>query len=277
MLRQRVQEETTVAPLPTRSSSARSQTVERAGLILGCFTPEHPHLTLAELAKQLELNESTAYRYIVSLQQGGLLERDRRQGGYRIGLRVIELAGIALNQIEVRKHALDDLDSLRDQTCLMANLGVLIEGDVLHLAQSPTKDIPRMYTVIGRRAVAHCTALGKVLLAHLPWREARARVKQFGWRPYTTHSICNFNVLQRELEAVCKRGYAIDCEERRLGVMCAAAPIRERGGRVIAAVSASGPRDRVRDQLEAKVLPAVLEAAHHISFRLGHQGNSGYL
>ena len=260
-----------------RTSTAKSQTIERAGRILACFSEAKPHLTLADLAAELELNPSTVYRYIASLQHAGLLERDTRQGGYRLGLRVIELAGIALNQIEVRKHALDELDRLRDETGLMSNLGVLIEGDVLHLAQSPTRDVPRMYTVIGRRAVAHCTALGKVLLAHRPWEEVRDVIRRHGWRPYTPHSIQSFDRLKAELAEIQARGYAIDRNERRVGAACVAVPIRDRSGRAVAALSVSGAADKMSEKLLRRLLPRVLEAANQISFRLGYQGSSTYV
>lgn len=263
--------------LKAKAPTAKSQTVERAGLILACFSEAEPHLTLTDLAAKLQLNPSTAYRYIASLQQAGLLERDTRQGGYRLGLRVIELAGIALNQIEVRKHALDELDRLRDETGLMSNLGVLIEGDVLHLAQSPTRDVPRMYTVIGRRAVAHCTALGKVLLAYRPWEEVRQIVRQYGWRPYTPHSIQSFDRLKAELSETRAQGYAFDRNERRVGAACVAVPVRDRSGRVVAALSVSGLADKMSDEVLRRLLPRVLEAANQISFRLGHQGNSAYV
>jgi DNA-binding IclR family transcriptional regulator len=79
---------------------------------------------LAELAARLDLNPSTVYRYVATLEDAGLLVRNQR-GGYRLGLRVIELAGIALNQIEVRKHALDEMDQLRDEVNLLTHLAVL--------------------------------------------------------------------------------------------------------------------------------------------------------
>jgi DNA-binding IclR family transcriptional regulator len=261
-------------------SSRKSKTIERAGRILACFSDAEPHLSLTDLAAKLELNPSTAYRYIASLQQAGLLERDTRQGGYHLGLRVVELAGIALNQIEVRKHALDELDRLRDETNLLSNLGVLFEGDVLHLAQSATKDVPRMYTMIGRRAVAHCTAMGKVLLAYRPWTEVRRLIGQYGWRPYTPKSIQRFDRLQTELAAIRTQGYGVDREERRRGVGCLAAPIRERSGHVVAALSVSGSLDRLTGgskEFSAHLLRRVLDGAHRISFRLGHQGTAAYM
>jgi hypothetical protein len=145
---------------PAPGRRARSQTIERAALVLTCFSAEEPQLGLAELAARLDLNASTVYRYVATLEDAGLLVCNQR-GGYRLGLRVIELTGIALNQIEVRKHALDEMDRLRDAVNLLTNLAVLLDGDVLHLAHAAPKSVPRMYTALGRRAVAHCTSLGK--------------------------------------------------------------------------------------------------------------------
>ncbi|MBI1893015.1 MAG: IclR family transcriptional regulator [Candidatus Rokubacteria bacterium] len=261
----------------SRSTRARSQTVERAALILTCFTSEEPHLGLPALAAKLGLNQSTAYRYVASLQRAGLLSRDDRRGGYRLGLRLIELAGIALNQIEVRKHALDEMDKLRDGVSLLVNLAVLLEGDVLHLAHSAPRALPRMYTALGRRAVAHCTALGKVLLAHRPWDEVRQLIERYGWRPYTEHSIRELGRLQTELQGIRERGYAVDKEERRRDVVCLAAPIRDYSGSVVAALSVSGRKARMTPERQRQLLPRVLEAANRISFRLGFHGNAAYL
>ena len=134
-----------------------------------------------------------------------------------------------------------------------------------------------MYTALGRRAVAHCTALGKVLLAHRPWMEVRQTIERFGWRPYTPSSIGSYERLQGELNKIRKQGYAVDREERRLGVICMAAPIRERAGKVVAALSATGTLDRMTDEFCKQILPRVLEAANRISFRLGYHGSSAYL
>ena len=255
---------------------ARSQTIERAALVLTCFSAEEPQLGLADLAARLDLNPSTVYRYVATLEDAGLLVRNQR-GGYRLGLRVIELAGIALNQIEVRKHALDEMDRLCDQVSFLTNLAVLLDGDVLHLAHSAPKSVPRMYTALGRRAVAHCTSLGKALLAHRPWAETRAAIEHHGWRPYTRHSIADFARLETELTSVRAQGYAIDREERRVDVVCMAAPIRDRAGDVVAALSVSGSKTRMTESLRRWVLPRVVETAARVSFRLGYQANAAYL
>lgn len=261
----------------TVAASAKSQTIERAALILTCFSAEEPRKTLADLARQLDLNQSTAYRYIATLQAAGLLERDEQRGGYRLGPRVIELSFIALNQIEVRKHALDEMDRLRDRLNVMVNLAILVEGDVLHIAHAVPADWPRWYTAVGRRAVAHCTALGKTLLAHRPWDEVRATVERYGWRPYTSRSIQDFDRLATELETIREQGYSIDSGERNQGTTCLAAPIRDHSGSVVAALSVTSKAERLTDAFREESLPHVRETADRIAFRLGYLGGTGYL
>lgn len=261
----------------TRVAQGPSQTIERAALILTQFTEETPHLTLASLAEALGLNQSTVYRYVATLQAAGLLERDVRRGGYRLGLRVIELSNVALNQNQVRKHALDEMDALRDDLNYMVSLGVLVESDVLHIAHSAPAHWPRWHTTVGRRAVAHNTSLGKVLLASLPWHDVERLIEDYGWRPYTPNSIRDIDRLRQELDMVRERGYAVDLEERRRGTICLGAPIRDNSGKIIAALSVSGKMDKLTDETREAALPRVIEAADRVSFHLGYHGSSAYL
>jgi IclR family transcriptional regulator, KDG regulon repressor len=247
----------------------RSQSTERAALVLACFSAEEPRLSLAELSARLELSQSTVFRYVAALQSAGLLERDER-GGYRLGLRVVELAGIAVNQIEVRKHALDEMEVLRAELNLLVNLGVLFEGDVMHIAASVPDGWPRWYTTLGRRAVAHCTTLGKVMLAYKPWDQVQATIERYGWRPYTPNSIQDFGRLQAELEQIHRQGYAIDNEERRIGSICLGVPIRDYSGSVVAALSISGTTESLGAERQAQVLPRLHTVGGRISFRMGY-------
>jgi IclR family transcriptional regulator, KDG regulon repressor len=261
----------------SKHPAAKSQTIERAASILTCFSSEMPHLSLATLAEKLALNQSTAYRYVSTLVAAGLLERDNRLGGYRLGLRVIELSHVALNQNEVRKHGLEESDLLRDELNVLVSLAVLCEGDVLHIAHSVPDHWPRWHTTVGRRAVAHCTSLGKVLLAYRPWPEVVALIEQYGWRPYTPSSIQDFPRLEEELAEVREHGYAIDREERNRGSICIGAPVHDFSGQVIAALSISGKAEKLPPESWDEIALRVCEAANRISFRLGYQQSSAYL
>ncbi|MBV9583074.1 MAG: IclR family transcriptional regulator [Chloroflexi bacterium] len=268
-----------VAPAPVktfRRTSRKSQTVERAALLLACFSAAAPHRTLGELAAQLELNPSTIYRYAVALQEAGLLERDEQRGGYRLGLRVVELAGIVLNQIEVRKQALDEMRQLRDEIDVHTMLGVLFEGDVLHLEQMPRRHLPVLYTGIGQRAPAHCTAVGKILLAELQDEAATALVERFGWRPRTKRSITTAAGLRRTLAEVRKLGFATAEEEMREGIWGIAVPVRDYSGSVRAALGVTGTKQLLEDVRTSNVLRHLRQAAGRISFRLGFNDEAGF-
>jgi IclR family KDG regulon transcriptional repressor len=253
------------------SRQRTTQTVDRAMTVLSCFSLERPELSLTEIAQFLELHVSTVHRLLKTMEAGGYVERAPRSGHYRLGLRIIELAGIALNQSELRRHGMAELDHLRDLLNLNANLAVLDRGDVFHLAYAVRADTPRFYTTLGRRAVAHCTALGKVLLAAQPRSIVHADIQERGWRPYTVHSIQDLESLDRCLDEVAAQGYAIDREERSIGTWCVAAPVRDYTRRVVAAMSVTGPTRQVEGEALSTIIAAVREHADRLSMKLGYQ------
>jgi DNA-binding IclR family transcriptional regulator len=253
-----------------RSEKAPTQTVDRALTVLGFFSVTEPELSSAEIATRLGLHQTTAYRLLSTMESSGYVERDPRTGLYRLGLKVVELAGIKLNQMDLRRHALAELNYLRDTLNLNANLAVLDYGDVCHLAYAVRADVPPAYTLLGRRSVAHCTALGKVLLAFRPRADVHETITIYGWRPYTERSIRGFEALDRALDEIESCGYALDNGERRPGTKCLAAPVRDRTGAVIAAISVSGAPEAFDAIDIQRVIASVVERADAISASLGH-------
>lgn len=253
-----------------KMSRKGAQTVERAIALLGVFSHERPQLSITQLSTELELHPSTVRRLLASMEAGGLVERVPASNRYRLGLKLIELAGIELNQRDLVRHSLYDLDALRDTLGLNSNLAVLFEMDVLHLAYAVRSDTPRYYTIIGRRAVAHCTALGKVLLSGLPRAVVHEDVRRRSWRPYTPNSIQDHSRLDEELDRVAALGYAVDVEERSLGTVCIGAPLRDFTGSVVAAISVTGSADRLREERRPEVIEQVRNHADAISRKLGY-------
>ena len=261
-------------PLITNDAPKRAatQTIGRAGLILACFTPAEPFLTLAELAGKVDLNPSTVYRYLTTLEAVGLLVKEPNSGRYGLGLKVIELAGTALSQNEACSQSLDTMDRLRDELGYPVSLRVLLEGDVLDLGHAVPKDAPRIFPVIGRRWPAHLTAAGKALLADLPAEGARALIDRYGWRPTTPQSIQDHTRLEAELAETRERGYSTEMEEFRRGLGSLAAPIYGSGGAVVAALSLTAGADQLTPEYRRRLLPPLLAATERISFRLGFRG-----
>jgi len=252
-------------------SESGAKTIATALKMLTLFSHVSPEWTVKELAHRLDLPYSTAYRYVSTLEACGFLTRDRATGTCRIGLPVIELGGVALHHLDVRVHGVSYLEHLADTTGFNANLAVLYQADVLHVAYALRSEASQTYyPVLGRRAAAHCTALGKAMLADLPFDEVRRLIETYGWRPYTPHSIRNLADLERDLAETRQRGYAIDRFERSMDSNCLAAPIRNRSGRAAGAISITIPKSRL-DQVDmAALAQTVVEHAGMISYHLGH-------
>jgi IclR family transcriptional regulator, KDG regulon repressor len=254
-----------------------SRSTERAVALLTCFTPETPRRRVADLAEQLGMHPSSVYRYVMALEAADLLERDVDYGGYRLGLGVLELSSIVLRDLDVRRFALDELDRLSDETGLLANVGMLKAGKVIHIAHAFPPGWPRWNMDLGHAAIAHCTSLGKVMLAALPWEEALQHVEQVGWQGYTASSLRDSAALRAELEEVARRGYAVDNEERSAGAMCVGVPIFGQNGDVRAAMSISGTTARIRELGVDKCADMLLVAARRVSSQLGSRDRFAYL
>lgn len=231
---------------------------------------------MQEVADYAGLHQSTVFRYLSALSTAGFVEPLKRESGYRLGLGVVELASVPSTRWTFASTP--SRRRLRDHTKLLTNVAVLSHGDVVHIVSVAPPDIPYVYTEFGRRAVAHCTALGKAILAHMDVGDVLETIREFGWRPYTPNSITDEATLMSQLEQVRTHGYALDLEERRIGVRCVAAPIYDRSRQVVAAMSMSTRRDRHSERvMRDELAPAVVAAADRISYRLGDSESGAYL
>jgi DNA-binding IclR family transcriptional regulator len=251
---------------------AQSKSTERASKILAAFTPERPLLRPGDISQLLEVHPTTVWRYLVALEEAHLVERDERTGCYKLGLAILQLSSLVLRQMEVRQHAIEEMDAIRDQFGLLVNLALLQDADVIHVAHAFPEGWPRWNMDLGGAAVAQCTALGKVLLAALPLEEAVRRVEAAGWRPYTPKSICSVKELRDELQRVAVDGYGVDREERHLGTMCVAVPVRGGSGDVIAAISVSSRDESVADIGIPRLVEVLQTVSRRISIRMGAAG-----
>jgi len=246
------------------------KTVSTALQMLSLFSADAPEWTIAELAERLDMPYSTTHRYVNTLVRAGYLEASARSGTYHVGLPVIELAGVVLNQLDVRIHGQVYLERLADATGLNANLSVLYRADILHVAFAVRRPASSSYSVIGRRSPAHLTAMGKAMLAYLYFGDVRRLIEEHGWRPRTPNSIRRFEDLERELAQVRVQGYALDRGEYSMQTRCVAAPIRGRLGRVVAAVSVSDPQGRITEEGLRELAPSIMDYAAMISHHLGY-------
>ncbi|NGN63122.1 IclR family transcriptional regulator [Streptomyces sp. A7024] len=251
-----------------------TQSVERALSLLSYFSDEQPERRIAELVELTGLGQSTVSRLVAALETLGYLVRDERSGLHRIGPKVVELAGVALNQSPVHRAARQVAQNLAHELGLGANVAERHGDSMFYLCHFEGPQAPRAFTLTGRSAPLHSTAMGKALLSGLGEEQVH-EVMGAAYPAYTPHTVTDFDGLLKALEEVRARGYATEVEELAFGRACLAAPVRDRSGAVVAAVSVSGSLSAMdlpgrQDELAAKVI----EAADLISTSLGFMAHA---
>jgi IclR family KDG regulon transcriptional repressor len=227
-------------------------------------------LQLKQIAKQTAINKSTAYRFLAHLQGEGYLYRDDA-GAYVIGPKLARM-GSGTNFAEsLRKMSRPILQKLWTATGETVNLAILDGQQILYLDVIESSHTFRFASQIGGRRQLHCTALGKAILAHLPEEETRELLASLTFERLTPRTLTQPAKFKKDLVKSHLQGYALDDEEAVMGARCIAAPIFDAGGKVIGAVSLSGPLTRITAEKIAPLGALVKGAAQSISRRLGFQ------
>ena len=250
----------------TSRSSASSKSLQKALRILIHLGNCGPELSLAQLSSSLALNKSTAYRLLGALQKFHLVERDPRNGAYRLGLKFHELGARSLYARSLQSEARPFLLELAARSKESVRLAVPGCGGIICLDRvDPPNSIITVRTLIGERLPAHCTADSKAILAWLPEREAYNILFRNGMRLYTPLTIPSLRDLKVVLDRVRLQGYATEHNELEKSLSGIAAPILYRESRVVASLGMAGPTLRfVGPDLERK-LPLLLDFAARIS------------
>lgn len=253
----------------TGGTASGTQSVERALSLLSYFTDEQPERRIAELVELSGLGQSTVSRLVAALESLGYLVRDERSGLHRIGPKVVELAGVALNQSAVHRAGRQVAQNLAHELGLGANVAERHGDRMFYLCHFEGPLAPRTFTLTGRSAPLHATAMGKALLSGLAEDEVRD-VMGPDYPAYTRKTLTGLAGLLDALAETRARGYATEVEELAFGRACLAAPVRDRSGAVVAALSVSGSLSAMDLAARQDTLAArTVEYADQISTGLG--------
>lgn len=249
------------------------QTVSNALRLLESFREEE-ELGVTELSRRLELHKNNVFRLLATLEERGYIEQCAETERYRLGTRCLELGQSFNRTRSLLRRARPVLESLAAESGETAHLGTLQEFEVLHLDAQAAGELVVAGERVGRRLPAHCTALGKSLLAHAgdkALREFDRHVVADARLPsLTDRTITDRDKFFEHLRSVAGEGIAIDLEECVPGLCCVAAPVFGASGSPVAALSVSGPAFRLtEDVLRRDIAPAVQKAAELLSRQLG--------
>lgn len=252
-------------------TASRIQSVARALSIVDILAEARAELALNEIAVRLSLPKSTVHGLISTLKDFGYIEQSVFTGKYRLGMRIFEVGHIVAQGWEVRTVAAPYITQLLEELGETVHLVVLDKLEVLYIDKRETSRSLRIASQVGMRLPAHCTGVGKVLMAHLSPVERCELINKKGLPRFTKNTLTDAGSLEDELAKVRKQGFAIDNEEIMDGLRCVAAPIRDQTGRVISAISLSGPVSRMKGEQLENAIKRVGETAGEISACLGYR------
>lgn len=238
--------------------------VERALDVLSCFSHQTPELSMTQISEQTNINKSTVHRLLASLEGKRFVERDPATGLYRLGLRSLQMAYLALEHNDLRRLAAPFMNRLSQQYRENVNLAVLDGSDVIyiHIIDSPQN--VKLAAAIGQRLPSFCTASGKAILAYLS-EEKLSHILASGMPGYTPNTIQSpeayFDAMRRTRE----RGFAVSEQEYEVGINAVAAPICTGSTEPVASISVAGPSYRFTLRLMLEIGEKMVGIAQEIA------------
>lgn len=230
-----------------------------------------PGATLSELAGDLNQSAATVYRILVTLEGRGLVELDTESQTWHIGPRAFLIGARYLRRTSVVDRARPILRDLMAETGETANLAVARDGNVVFVSQVECHHSIRAFFPPGTLSPLHASGIGKALLAQMSAPQLEAHLARGPLETFTTKTITDGAHLRAELDKIKIDGYAIDDQEKNLGMRCIAAAAFDWVGEAVAGISVSGPLSRVTDTDIARLASAVKRSADELSTALGSE------
>jgi DNA-binding IclR family transcriptional regulator len=253
-----------------RAPAALVQSVDRALTILEILAAKG-EAGVTEVAAELGVHKSTAFRLVAALENKGLVEQLADRGKYRLGFGIVRLAGAATAQLDLAQEGRRTCEELAADLGETVNIAILDGDRAVNISQVRGPAAISSHNWVGRGTPLHATSSGKVLLAFAA-DPVRKTALSRDLQRFTAATITDPDTLQRELDLTAERGWGSTVEEYEIGLSALAAPVRDGDGAVTAAVSVAGPSFRMPPESFEDTARRVVAGADDLSRRLGFFG-----
>ena len=244
------------------------QTVERALMILEILSTQPK--SQKELEEITGFNRSNVRRLVYTLLQNGYLEKDAASGKFKLGLKIVELSSIRLNQVELKTEAIPFLRELSIQTGQVCHMGTYSDGEVVYIEKIQPVNSISMFSSIGKRIPVYTSSMGKVLLSQFSDDKVMEILSSIELKKKTENTITDTLGILAEVKKAREKGYAVDDAENEEGIYCLGVPVYDYRNNMIAAISTTGNNpERIKEG--SPMIDMVKTAAHEISKRIGYK------
>jgi DNA-binding IclR family transcriptional regulator len=248
------------------------QAVDRAIDILETFTHQDPYLSLGQVAERSKLSKPTTYRLLATMARRGLIDQRADNGAYCLGSEIAALAAIRMRQNNLLDYAMPVIRKIRDLLNDTVALAIRVGDYRVHVYQLEGLHPLRRGAHSGERSPLYAGASNKLLLAAMQDPEISDYLARTQLVPFTSKTIVDKERLWAEIRDIRERGYAESSEEKYVGGVSLAAPIRDATGTVVAALYASIPKQRYDDEYRSRCIEALINGSMNISRELGDRG-----
>jgi DNA-binding IclR family transcriptional regulator len=260
----------------SRKSQYLIPMLERALRVLEALSEAADGLSLAELSQQLDAPKSSIFNILATLEESGYIRVVDASGKYTLTTKLFRVGSPAVARLNLKQSLHPLLAELVELTGETANLGILEGNEAVYIETIEGQNRLRVAVMPGERIDLHSTALGKMLLAHLPPERAVELLRSRSLYGRTPHTLTEPSALLEQFSEIRARGYALDDEEDHLEIRCLSAPVRDHTGRVVAAVSITAPKNRLTDEALERKAAVVTRVAARMSATLGYErGRAG--
>lgn len=257
-----------------RREPQRLSSVAMAMRLLKTFSEGEAEIGVTSLAKKLGVAKSTVYRLATTLVAEGMLEQNRENEKYRLGIALFGLGALVRQRMNLSNEARPHIFALREATNETVRLALLDGHEIMYIYDLESTQAIRTRANLGDRKPAFCSAEGRAMLAFQDERKQQA-VFAYGLRARTPKTDTDPAHVRAALAQVRESGYAIEDEQCETGMISLAAPIHDAEGQVVASVGIAGPRQRLDDAAIKAFAPLVVQTAAVISSRLGYKALAG--
>jgi IclR family KDG regulon transcriptional repressor len=258
-----------------RAEPQRLSSVTTAMRLLKTFSEGEVEIGVTSLAKRLGVAKSTVYRLASTLVAEGLLEQNKENDKYRLGIALFGLGALVRQRMTVSNEGRPHIFALREATNETVHLAVLDGQNIMYVYDLESTQAIRMRANLGDRKPAFCSSEGRAMLAYED-DDTVAEALRGPLAPRTAHTITDPKKIMKALAEVRRQGFAFEDEQCETGMRSVAAPIRDAEGNVVAAVGIAGPVERLSDEALKRFAPLVVQTADVISARLGYKATARF-
>ena len=249
------------------------QAVERTLEVIKMLSNSKDGVSITQLSQDVHLHKATISRILKTLKQGNFVEQNPDNSKYFLGTGFLEISLNYLENMDLRKTALPYMLALQEKTGETINLAILDNFEVIYIERIDSKQDLRHSVSVGKRAPAYCTSLGRAILAHSDMQYVKEKLFSTPLKKLTDFTTVEPNKILEKLDEVNSKGYAIDDREHQNHIRCVGSPIFRSDGKVVGAISISGPEIRIGLNTIKQYSEYLISSAASISAELGWRKN----